>query len=132
MHVIRDRPAKALAGAACALSLAAALFLALWPESYQGTSVTTDGRVIEDSASLIEENGAQVLVWLLLPVAACLWALLASFSRSAGARLAIWLMALLLLLFAFVSILSIGAFYLPAAIALLLAALAAGRRPRVA
>ncbi len=41
-------------------------------------------------------------------------------------------MALLLLLFAFVSILSIGAFYLPAALALLLAALAATRRRRVA
>jgi hypothetical protein len=121
-----------LAGSAFTLSLAAALFLALWPESYQGTSVTTDGRVVEDSASLIEENGAQVLVWLLLPVAACLWAFLASLSGSTGAKLAMWLMALLLLLFAFVSILSIGAFYLPAALALLLAALAATRRRRAA
>ena len=130
--MIPNRFASRFAGAACALSLAAALFLALWPESYQGTSVTTDGRVIEDSASLIEENGAQVLVWLLLPVAACLWALLASFSEATSAKVAMWLMALLLLLFAFVSILSIGAFYLPAALALLLAALAAGRGRRVA
>jgi hypothetical protein len=41
-------------------------------------------------------------------------------------------MALLLLLFAWATILSIGAFYLPAALALLLAALAATRRRRVA
>src|SRR3972149_5029385 len=75
-RVIRGRFATQLAAAACALSLAAALFLALWPESYQGTSVTTDGRVTGTSASLIEENGAGVLLWLLLPVAACLWGLL--------------------------------------------------------
>ena len=114
------------------LSLAAALFLALWPEYYQGTSVTTDGRVVEYSASLIEENGMDALLWLLLPVAACLWAFLASFSGTTSAKVAIWLMALLLLLFAWATILSIGAFYLPAALALLLAALAATRRRRVA
>jgi hypothetical protein len=132
MRVIRGRFATQLAAAACALSLAAALFLALWPESYQGTSVTTGGRVTETSASLIEENGAEVLLWLLLPVAACLWALLASLSESTGAKVAMWLMGLLLLLFAWVSILSIGAFYLPAALALLVAALSATRRRRAA
>ncbi|HLA18405.1 MAG TPA: hypothetical protein VJ253_03710 [Dehalococcoidia bacterium] len=130
--MIRGRFATQLAAAACALSLAAALFLALWPESYQGTSVTTDGRVTETSASLIEENGAEVLLWLLLPVAACLWALLASLSESTGAKAAMWLMGLLLLLFAWVSILSIGAFYLPPALALLVAALSATRRRRAA
>ena len=124
--MVPGRIARGLAGTAFLLSLAAALFLALWPESYQGTSVTTDGRVVEYSASLIEENGAQVLVWLLLPVAACLWAFLASFSGTTAARVAMWLMGLLVL--AFVSILSVGAFYLPAALALLLAALAATRR----
>ena len=130
--MIRDSAARILAGSAFTLSLAAALFLAFWPNSYQGTSVTTDGRVIEDSASIIEQNGMDALLWLLLPVAACLWAFLASFSSTTSAKVAIWLMALLLLLFAWATILSIGAFYLPAALALLLAALVATRRRRVA
>jgi len=129
---VRNKVCQVLAGASVLLALAAALFLALWPESYQGTSVTTDGRVTETSASLIEENGAEVLLWLLLPEAACLVALLASLSESTGAKVAMWLMGLLLLLFAWVSILSIGAFYLPAALALLLAALSATRRRRPA
>ena len=130
--MIRDSVARGLAGSAFTLSLAAALFLILWPGSYHGTTIGTDGQVTETSASLIEENGLRVLPWLLLPVAACLWAFLASLSETASAKVAMWLMALLLLLFAFVSILSIGAFYLPAAIALLLAALAATRRRRPA
>ena len=130
--MVPGRIARGLAGTAFLLSLAAALFLALWPESYQGTSVTTDGRVVEYSASLIEENGMDALFWLLLPVAACLWAFLASFSGTTAAKVAMWLMALLLLLFAWATILSVGAFYLPAALALLLAALAATRRRRVA
>jgi hypothetical protein len=129
---VRNKVCQFLAGASVLLALGAALFLALWPESYQGTSVTTDGRVTETSASLIEENGAEVLLWLLLPEAACLVALLASLSESTGAKVAMWLMGLLLLLFAWVSILSIGAFYLPAALALLLAALSATRRRRPA
>ena len=129
---MRNKVCQFLAGASVLLALGAALFLALWPESYQGTSVTTDGRVTETSASLIEENGAEVLLWLLLPEAACLVALLASLSESTGAKVAMWLMGLLLPLFAWVSILSIGAFYLPAALALLLAALSATRRRRPA
>ena len=126
--MIRDRVASGLAGAALALALAAALFLALWPGSYHGTTAGTGGQAVETSASLIEENGAQVLVWLLLPAAVCLWAFLASLSGATAAKVAMWLMGLLLLLFAWVAILSIGAFYLPAALALLLAALAATRR----
>lgn len=119
----RNRIAKGLAGVSLLLANAALLFLAFWPYSYKGTAVSTDGRVLgETSASLIEENGMGVLVWLIIPVVPCLVAFLVTLSRIRGGRVIMWTMAVLLLLFGFVSILSIGAFYLPAALALIIAA----------
>ena len=119
----RNRIAKGLAGVSLLLANAALLFLAFWPYSYKGTAVSTDGGVVDEtSASLIEQNGMGVLVWLIIPVVLCLVAFLVTLSRIRGGRVIMWAMAVLLLLFGLVSILSIGAFYLPAALALIIAA----------
>ena len=101
----------------------ALLFLAFWPYSYKGTAVSTGGGVVDEtSASLIEQNGMGVLVWLIIPVLLCLVAFLVTLLRIRGGRVIMWAMTVLLLLFGLVSILSIGAFYLPAALALIIAA----------
>ncbi len=119
----RNRIAKGLAGVSLLLASAALLFLAFWPYSYQSQTMSADGGVVdESSASLIEENGMGVLVWLIIPVVMCLVAFLATLSRIRGGKVIIWAMAILLLLFGLVSIFSIGAFYLPAALALIIAA----------
>ena len=119
----RNRIAKGLAGVSLLLANAALLFLAFWPYSYKGTAVSTDGGVVDEtSASLIEQNGMGVLVWLIIPVVLCLVAFLVTLSRIRGGKVIMWAMAVLLLLFGLVSILSIGAFYLPAALALIIAA----------
>lgn len=119
----RNRIAMGLAGVSLLLTNAALLFLAFWPYSYKGTAVSTDGGVVDEtSASLIEQNGMGVLVWLIIPVVLCLVAFLVTLSRIRGGKVIMWAMAVLLLLFGLVSILSIGAFYLPAALALIIAA----------
>ncbi len=131
--MIRGRFATGLAAAACALSLAAALFLALWPYYYRGESVSVDGRIIERThASLIEENGLEVLPLLLLPIALCLSAWLLLFLKNQWTKAFMWAAAIILLAFSFFTGLTVGAFYLPAALALLLATIAATRRRRPA
>ncbi len=119
----RNRIAKGLAGVSLLLANAALLFLAFWPYSYQSQTMSADGGVVDEtSASLIEENGMGVLVWLIIPVIMCLVAFLVTLSRIRGGKVILWAMAVLLLLFGLVSIFSIGAFYLPAALALIIAA----------
>ena len=119
----RNRVAKGLAGVSLLLANAALLFLAFWPYSYQSQTMSTGGGVVDEtSASLIEENGMGVLVLLIIPVIMCLVAFLVTVSRIRGGKVIMWAMAVLLLLFGLVSIFSIGAFYLPAALALIIAA----------
>ena len=128
-----NKVSQFLAGASVLLALGAALFLALWPYYYRGESVSVDGRIIERThASLIEENGLEVLPLLLLPMALCLSAWLLLFLKNQRTKALMWAAAILLLVFSFFTGLTVGAFYLPAALALLLAAIAATRRHRPA
>jgi len=130
---VRNKVSQFLAGASVLLALGAALFLALWPYYYRGESVSVDGRIIERThASLIEENGVEVLPLLLLPMALCLSAWLLLFLKNQWTKAFMWAAAILLLVFSFFTGLTVGAFYLPAALALLLAAIAATRRHRPA
>jgi len=123
---VRNKVSQFLAGASVLLALGAALFLALWPYYYRGESVSVDGRIIERThASLIEENGVEVLPLLLLPMALSLSAWLLLFLKNQWTKVFMWAAAILLLVFSFFTGLTVGAFYLPAALALLLAALAA-------
>ena len=129
-------PAMVVGWAAHLLAWAVLLWLALWPGFYQGVSVSTtlgesSGEATRISASLIEANGLRVLPLLSLPVLLTgvgLLAITAQRRWSLRAGLAVWASAILLLLFSAVAIWSIGIFYLPAAVALLAAAVLGGRK----
>ena len=120
----RYRIVNAVAGVGLMLAVAALLFLALWTGAYQGETVGLDGGEVQrSSASLIEENGARILWVLMIPVLLSAIGLLVSFRQTRGGSVALWVSAALLTVFSFVSVLSIGPFYLPATVALIAAAL---------
>ena len=128
--MLRNRIARGLAGLSLLLALGAMLFLALWPNYYRGEEVSPEGGVVaRTSASLIEENGLDVLAVLLLPVGFCLWAFVVSLLGSRPTKAVLWVMAVLLLGFSLFTSLTVGAFYFPAALALILAASLAKTRP---
>ena len=107
---------------ALVLAVAADLFLVLYPV-YQGVSVTGSSSGVvttsSESATLITENGLWVLVPLCIPIVlAALGLIAAARSRRALA----WVLGGVLLGFVVLSGFTIGLFYLPAAITLLLSA----------
>jgi hypothetical protein len=108
--------------AALTLAAAAGLFLTLYPV-YQGVSesVSSSGTVTSsgDSATLIAENGAWVILPLCVPVALAVSGLLGAVR---GRRRVVWVSAAVLLGFVVLAGFSIGLFYAPAALALLAAA----------
>ncbi len=105
------------------LALAAALWLALSPAAYQGVSITagSSGGLEETTtqASLIEENGRWVIALLALPIGFALLALLGALVRR---RLLVLISAIALLTFSIVAGFSIGLYFAPAAVALVVAA----------
>jgi hypothetical protein len=114
------------------------LWLAVGPV-YQGqstTAATTPGVAGESThytSTLIEVNGLRVLPLLLIPVALtalALVAVLVSESRQGTRKVALWGLAVLLLGFCVVGIFSIGLFYVPAAIALVVSAVKSLRQGR--
>jgi hypothetical protein len=119
----RPVPTVWVALAALLLAVAAALWLALSPGFYQGVSVTTSssGKVVERSerASLLAENGMWALGLLAVPV---FLAGLGVFGAARSHRVVLWCVAVVLLVFSIISGMTIGLFYLPAAVALLVAA----------
>lgn len=129
-----------LGGFSLVFAMAASLWLTLWPYfySYTSTSVSaTSGapETVRGAASLIEVNGAGALLPLAAPVA--LAALAFAFAHAQqrvgllARRLALWTVGVLLLGFCVLAGFSIGAFYAPAAVLSLAAAVARsiGRRP---
>ena len=99
------------------LAWAATLYFLFGP-AYSGS----DG----DNATLVEVNGLSAALLLVVPVALTAVTLIASLPNPPRPRLMLilrWASFALLLAFCAVSILSIGIFYLPAAIAALVAAL---------
>ena len=124
-HVRDGRQARTVWVALVALLLAAVAgaWLALSPGFYQGVSVTASpsGEVVERSerASLLAENGMWALGLLAVPVVLTgLWV----FGAARGFRILLWSVAVVLLVFSVISSMTIGLFYLPAAVALLVAA----------
>jgi hypothetical protein len=118
------------------LTWVAAIGLAVGP-IYQGESATAvrGGGIgvepIRVTATLIEVNGLSVLPLLLAPVLLTALALLVLNVTKAGSRgrkVALWLSAGLLLGFCVVAIASVGILYLPAALALLTAAIITSRQ----
>jgi hypothetical protein len=127
----RGRVGRFAAVGAVVLAVAAAGWLAAWPCFYRGVSASgAPGGPVRTRLfcdSLIGENGTWVIWLLLLPVALSLVAALAS---RAGIRPAAWACAIVALAFCVLSAFSIGAFYLPSAIAMTVAAATARRRRR--
>ena len=117
------RPAVWVVLAALLLAVAAGSWLAFSPGLYQGVSVTvsSSGEVVERSeqASLLAENGMWALALLAVPVALTG---LGVFGAARRFRILLWSAAVVLLVFSVISGMTIGLFYLPAAIALLVAA----------
>jgi hypothetical protein len=118
--------ANALAGISLLLALAALLFLTFWTGYYEGEEVTPDGAVVaKTSASLIEQNGMDVLGLLALPVVIAAVGFATSFWRATAGKVALWTSAVLLALFALGTGFTVGMFYLPAGFTLVLAAVVA-------
>ena len=110
------------------MGVVAGLFLVFSPV-YQGVSetATSSGGVVSGTygATLLEQNGAWVLLLLLcLPVALAAIGLVGAARRR---RLLVWAPAVVLLGFSLLAGFSIGLFYVPAAAALLLAAVTVQR-----
>jgi len=104
---------------------------------YQGVSGTAaiPGDVSSEytrvSATLIDINGLRVLPLLMAPVVLTTLALLAVLltdAWSAKRKVLVWISAVLLLLFCAVGSFSIGLFYLPAALVLVVSAVIGSRR----
>lgn len=122
-----DRAGRWIVGLSFLLALAASTFLALAPVvASVGETVGSDGSVETErsSSTLLEREGPGVLLVLAAPVAVSAVALLAG--GTSRARTAAGAAAALLLAFAVVAGASVGLFYLPAGIAM---AVAAARRP---
>ena len=126
MSEVRDgrlAPAVWVALAALLLALAAGSWLAFSPGFYHGVSVTasSSGAVVQRSeqASLLAENGMWALGLLAIPVALAGLGVLGALRSH---RFLLWSVAGVLLAFSIISGMTIGLFYLPAAIALLVAA----------
>jgi hypothetical protein len=104
------------------LAVAAGVWLAGDPDFYQGasSSVSSSGVVTNtvESASLIEENGLWVVGLLCIPVALAALGLYCSVS---GRRVLLWVSGLLLIGFVVFSGFTIGMWYTPAALAVLIA-----------
>ena len=99
---------------------------------YQGMSVApvgpgeTPNEPTRTSASLIEVNGWQVLPILLVPAALTGLALLTVLLTHTGQtrrKVLLWVLAVLLLVFCVLASFSLGIFYVPSALALLLTAI---------
>ena len=120
-----------------ALTWAVSLWLAFGPV-YQGTSATpvgpdgTGGEVTQFSESLIAANGPGALIPMGIPLALTALGLLAVVywnGGPAGRRVMLWVLAIALLAFCVVGLMSVGLFYLPAALALIVAASLSPGRP---
>ncbi len=98
---------------------------------YEGESVAPalpgepGGEVIRSSATTIEVNGLHVILLLLVPILLTAITLLGlRLQQTTMRKVLLWSPAVVLLGFCFVAIASIGMFYLPTALALLVAAIA--------
>jgi hypothetical protein len=112
--------------AAHALTWAAGVWFAAWPV-YRGTSATPSsgggsGTVTHYTETLIEANGWPAMIALLIPILLTGLALVLVYATSRWRlvrKTMLWMLAVVLLGFCAVAILSIGFFYIPAALALL-------------
>lgn len=110
---------------AIVLATIAGAWLAAWPCSYSGTTSGPSG-ASSTCSSLIAENGVWVIGYLVIPVIVTVLGFLAVAARRRTVARAL---AILLLVLCLLAAWSIGLFYLPAAVALLIAAARMDRTP---
>jgi len=107
----------------------ALLFILFWPSFYRGTTIETrpDGaqQVVPYSATFLEVNDWWTLIPLAVPVLLTAAGLLAVLTvrRRRTQLVLLWLSGVLLVAFCGLGMFSIGLFYLPAALALLVSAI---------
>ncbi len=124
---VRRTLSVASAAIGLVLSLAAGAFLIFWPCVYVGMKGTPRGSgsggepgTAFCSGSLLEGNGSWVLFLLAIPVAVALGGLVAAMGDR---RAIIWIFAVTLVVCVFLGAFSIGIYYVPSALALIVAAL---------
>jgi hypothetical protein len=79
--------------------------------------------LVASSFFVDEDNQRTILVWLTVPIVASFWGWMAVRSANAYLRLLVWFLVLAILFFCWLTIFSIGLYYLPAPVLLVLAAL---------
>ena len=124
--VAQDGPGALALWAAHALTWAAGVWFAVWP-IYPGTSATPSagggsGTVTHTTETLIEADGWPAVIALLIPILLTGLALVLVYATSRWRlvrKTMLWVLAVVLLGLCVVAIMSIGFFYIPAALALL-------------
>lgn len=106
------------AGVAMVLATIASVWLVVWPCFYTGTTSGPSGESTTCS-SLIAETGTWVLSYLAIPIILTVLAFVALVARL---RAVMWILAILLFALCILAAWSIGVFYVPSAVALLIAA----------
>jgi len=125
---VDERRISKVAGVvAIVLSVLAAAWLAFWPCFYQGSSVKVNAQTGTTTTrtfctSLIAENGMRVALYLAIPI---LITTVAVILARAGQRRPALALAFLFLGLCVLGAFSIGLFFVPAALVLLVAALTA-------
>jgi len=145
--VTLGRAPTVLAFAAHLLAWGAFLWAAFWPFAYQGVSATpvqvdelgdpvgaVESELVRHSASFLEVNGVWGLVPLLIPVVLTGLALLGLGTwrgRTSGIISVLWVLTAGLLTFCLLTSLSVGVFYVPAALVLIAASAVLTSRHRL-
>ena len=113
------------------LAWAVSLYFALYPCVYDGATVTTQtGVTIRETGcagSLVTVNGLRVLLVLAVPVAITglgLFAMISNVVTCGVARILLWASGISMALICLLGALSVGVLYIPAAIAMLVSAIA--------
>ena len=125
------RPVVALLTVAFVYTIAITLVLLFWPV-YEGVTYYSHGPVATQhySKTLIGQNGLWVIGLLLIPLVIVGTPLFAAWrSKRALGKPALWSAALVLTGLCLLAILSVGVFYIPAAIVLIAAATLNLRKP---
>jgi len=109
---------RSAAVVAIILATIATVWLVVWPCFYTGATSGPGGESTTCS-SLIAENGTWVLSYLAIPIILTVLAFLALVARL---RVLMWMLAILLFALCILAAWSIGLFYIPSAVTILIAA----------
>ncbi len=127
--------AKITAALSVLLVLAVTFYIVLKPDFYAGQSETIIGKPLPlretstkqiskiEYRSYLEVNGLSGLIPLAIPIILSLFGFWALFWKAKTGKVIIWVSVILLILFSFLAMFSIGLGYIPAVIAMIIAAI---------